>query len=347
MGPAGDLAEPTHYAALQHGAIFTEGLTGLREMPPTGAFYCMMGPKHAGGPYSEGRAFAIVGNPLASLLIDAARGRRVVDLSVTNSIDHPITWPGWGIDRHREPYTKNDFLWSNRLKLYHHGHSMDSMAGTHLVPPAYALPAGPFDPNQYSPKVRGWLEEYQGRYGARGVSEVTTEKVPLAQTCGWSRVVDVTALTGTTDRTRWPASPEITVDLIRHDEARRGELVSGEIVIFRTGHTDRTFQPYAAGRACMVGPLAGESEGWPALGADAIAYLAGKGIQCVATDAPNLGGVDEKAALMTYWALGSRNMAGIEFLANLAALPNRAFFIFAPVKLAGCHGGPGRAIALY
>lgn len=347
MGPASELAEQTHYAAMQYGAIFTEGVMGLGKIPTTGAFYCMLGPKHAGGPYSEGRAFAITGDPLAGQLIESARGRRVIDLSVTNSIDNPITWPGWSIEQQRELYTKNDFLWSNRLQLYHHGHSMDSQAGTHLVPPAYALPAGPFDPGRYSSKVRGWLEEYQERYGARGISGMTTEKVPLAQTCGWSRVVNVEGLLGTTDRGRWPASPEITVALLREDEARHGGFRPGEIVIFRTGHTDRTFRPFAAGRACMTGPLAGDSEGWPALGADAVVYLAGKGILCVATDAPSLGGVNEKAALMTYWALGSHEMAGIEFLTNLSALPARAFFIFAPVKLADCHGGPGRAIALY
>ena len=39
MGPIPDLAEPTHYAALKHGAIFTEGATGLGQLPTTGAFY--------------------------------------------------------------------------------------------------------------------------------------------------------------------------------------------------------------------------------------------------------------------------------------------------------------------
>ena len=176
---------------------------------------------------------------------------------------------------------------------------------------------------------------------------MTTEKVPLAQTCGWARVVDVTGLVGTTHPDRWPTSPEITIDLLQRDEAQHGGFKSGEILIFRSGHSDRTFHSRSAGRACMVDPLEGSSEGWPALGADAVVYLADKGILCVATDGPTLGGVDEKAALMTYWALGSRGIVGIEFLTNLIELPARSFFIFATVKLAGCHGGPGRAIALY
>ena len=76
-------------------------------------------------------------------------------------------------------------------------------------------------------------------------------------------------------------------------------------------------------------------------------YLAKKGIRCVATDGPTLGGVDPGSALKTYWALGSHDMVGVEFLTNLGSLPEDAYFLFAPVKIRGCHGGPGRAIALY
>ncbi len=47
MGPLPDLAEPTHYAGLKHGMIWTESAIGLGSLPSTGAFYCMIGPKHA------------------------------------------------------------------------------------------------------------------------------------------------------------------------------------------------------------------------------------------------------------------------------------------------------------
>ena len=52
-------------------------------------------------------------------------------------------------------------------------------------------------------------------------------------------------------------------------------------------------------------------------------------------------------AAMTYWALGSKGMAGVEYLTNVAGLPEGGYFVFAAVKIKGCHGGPGRAIALY
>jgi kynurenine formamidase len=50
---------------------------------------------------------------------------------------------------------------------------------------------------------------------------------------------------------------------------------------------------------------------------------------------------------MTYWALGTKEMVAVEFLTNIGELPAEAYFLFAPVKIQGCHGGPGRAIAVY
>ena len=114
-----------------------------------------------------------------------------------------------------------------------------------------------------------------------------------------------------------------------------------------SGWSDQYYRPLPAGAACMDEPLNGKKEGWPAPGPDAIAYLAKKGIRCVAPDAPMRGGVDPKQALMTYWMLGSRGMVGVEALTNLNSMPADAYFLFAPIKVRDCHGGPGRAIALY
>ena len=347
MGPIPDLAEPTHFAGLKYGMIWTEGATGLGKLPATGAFYCMIGPKHAGGPYGECRALAVVGDPLAGRLIDSARNKRVVDLSVTLAPNLPVTWPGRGVGNHRHPYLKIDFLYAANLDLYHHTHMMDSHAGTHLVPPSYALPPAGFDNRQYAADVRAWLEDYERRFGPRGTSDATTERVPLQQTCGPCRVIDVTHRVGTSDRATWPASPEIRVAEIETYEKQNGDLKPGELVLFRTGHSDRHFKPMPAGSACMADPLAGKTEGWPALGPDAIGYLAGRGIRCVGTDGPTLGGVDPRRALETYWTLGTRGMVAIEFLTNLANLPDRSYFLFAPIKIRDCHGGPGRAIGLY
>jgi kynurenine formamidase len=97
----------------------------------------------------------------------------------------------------------------------------------------------------------------------------------------------------------------------------------------------------------MADPLNGKTEGWPSPGPDAVMYLAKKGIRCVGTDGPTLGGTNSQKALLTYWALGTNGMVGIEYLTNLEQVRQRAYFLFAAPKIQNCHGGPGRAIALY
>ena len=344
MGPLGGLAEPTHFAGLKHGMIWTESAIGLGGLPKTGAFYCMIGPKHAGGPYSEGRAFAVVG-PLAKRLIASSRKKSVVDLSVTLADDLPTSWPGKGVGNHRQPHMTIRFGMNPNTKTAFPMQMMDSHAGTHLVPPAYALPPKGFDDATYAPEVRAWLREYEKNYGPRGTSDVTTEKVPIEQTCGTARVIDVKHLLGTTKKESWPASPEISVADLRAYEKKEGALVPGDLVIFQSGWSDKYYKPLPAGNACTDDPLNGKSEGWPAPGPEAIAYLAGKGVRCVGTDAPTLGGVDDKRALMTYWLLGGKGMVGVEFLTNLGGLSKGAYVVFAAIKVRDCHGGPGRAIA--
>ncbi len=348
MGPLPDLAEPVHFAGLKHGMIWTESAIGLGALPTTGAFYCMIGPKHAGGAYGEGRAFAVVGNPLAKRLIESARKKNAVDLSVTLAENWPITWPGSGVGNQRQAYSRILFGFNPNLKKPFEMYMMESQTGTHMVPPAYALPTKGFNNNQYSPEVRNWLQEYETLYGPRGFSDITTEKVPISQTCGPARVIDVTNRVSTLNKTNWPGSPEIRPFDIQEYEKTNGALKEGDIVLFRTGYSDRFFKPFPEGKAFMEDPLNGLSEGWPSLNPEAVLYLASKGIRCVGTDGPTLSGVETKRALWTNWAMAGSGMVGIEFLTNLKSLEKRnAYFLFAPVKVRDCHGGPGRAIALY
>jgi kynurenine formamidase len=199
---------------------------------------------------------------------------------------------------------------------------------------------------EYSPAVAGWLQEFEQKYGPRGSSEMTTDRVPLGWTCGPIRLIDARGLVGSTDKTAWPASPEITPAHIQAAEQADGALKAGDVVVFFTGHLDRYLHPAPEDTGVWSGPLAGKTEGWPAPGPDAIIYLKSKGIRCVATDAPDLGGVEPRRALMTYWALGSREMVGVEFLHNLAQAPRGGFFLFAALKIRDCHGGPGRAVVV-
>lgn len=344
MGPLPTLAEPTHYAGLKYGMIWTESATNLAQLPDTGAFYCFLGPRHKDGPYGEGRAFAIVGGALPDRLINSARDKRAIDLTPVMAQGLPLTNPGSGAGQHRQPYLKVDFLYSEYLDLWHHCHLMDAMAGAHLVPPAFAIPSGEV-PIDYSPQVRGWLDEYERLFGKIGVSSMTTDQVPISWTCGNARVIDVTSLKGTTDKSAWPDSPQITPRLIEGFEKTDGPLQRGDIVLFRTDHVDLHLKPDDP--EMWSDPLNGKSEGWPALSPEAVMTLRARGIRCVGTDAPDLGGVNPKRSLMMYWTMGRSGMVGVEFLSNLKSIPKGGYFLFAAVKVRGCHGGPGRAIVLY
>lgn len=347
MGPLPNLAEPTHYAGLKYGMIWTEGATNLGALPATGAFYCLLGPRHKDGPYGEGRAFSIVGGELPKRLIASCRNKNAIDLSPILSPHAALTSPGIGTGNHRQMYLKIDFLYAEYLDMWHHAHLMDSMTGTHLVPPTYALPVQNEQPT-YAPEIRGLLQEYEAKYGKRGTSSMTTEQVPISWTCGEARVIDVRSLVGTTEQRQWPASPEIKVSHVQAFEEEHGALKTGDVVIFQTDHIDTYLTSAPVNQTLWLDPLNGKSEGWPAPDVDTIVYLKEKGIRCVATDAPDLGGVDPRRALMTYWALGSREMVGVEFLHNVSSIPRKnAYFLFAAVKIHNCHGGPGRAIVLY
>ncbi len=157
MGPLIDLAEPTHFAGLKHGMIWTESATGLGALPATGAFYCILSPRYAGGAYGEGRAFAVIGDPLARRLIDSARTQRVVDLSVNLADDLPLAWPGAGVGHHRQPFVTIKFGYNPNTRLPFDMHMLDSHTGTHLVPPSYALPDEGFDDRTYASEVQEWL----------------------------------------------------------------------------------------------------------------------------------------------------------------------------------------------
>ncbi len=123
-------------------------------------------------------AFAVMGDPLARRLIDSAKKRNVVDLSVVLSDDLPVWWTGAGVGHHRQPFVTIKFGYNPNTRLSFDMHMLDSHSGTHLVPPSYALPDAGFDDRTYSPEVRDWLAEYEKKYGRRGPRHRSARKAP-------------------------------------------------------------------------------------------------------------------------------------------------------------------------
>ena len=94
-------------------AVHTEGLINL-DRTPDGSVYIALPVKHENSPTVETRAVAITNPTLASRLLEAVKAKRVVDLSVTLSMEHPVWWPGRGVGRHVFPYTR----WCSRSTTF-------------------------------------------------------------------------------------------------------------------------------------------------------------------------------------------------------------------------------------
>ncbi|MCY3714553.1 MAG: cyclase family protein [Gemmatimonadetes bacterium] len=354
-GPDGMYVNPlaleSHLGHFKHGAVHTEGLINL-DRTPNGSLYIALPVKHENSPTVETRAVAITNPDLAARLLEAVKSKRVVDLSVTLSMDRPVWWPGRGVGRHVFPYSRvqpvNYFdgpfgpYWVNT-------HFMDAHTGTHVDPPAHYGPPPGFDTGRYDETVRAALREFEAEHGPLKRTEMTTEKVPLHHFMGPARVVNVQHRVGTTSWDDWPASPAITLDDVRRHEDLYGEIEDGEVVLFHTGHTDTHFRRFirVVMEQTVKAPLDGQSEGWPAPGAEVIAYLAGKGVKHVGIDTPDMGSVDPVESMKTHWTAVNHDMIFTEYLIGVGQLPPKgAFFIFLCPHLENNHGGPGRAIAI-
>jgi kynurenine formamidase len=347
IGPASPVAIDTHVAGLSKGLIYTENLIRLGALPATGSFVAMLGAKHAGGSGGEARVVAVLEPEAAERLNRAARRQQVVDLSVLLREDLPVWWPGAGVGNSRMPYLSRTLhSWDQPGgPAFVRTHILDSHTGTHLVPPAYALPEPGFDRDRYDEETRRELHRFEERFGRIGSSRRTADRVPLDWLIGPARVVDVTHRVGTAAPK--PKSPRIEVADIEAHERAHGRIRRGQIVIFHSGHSDRFFAPFPHGNRCIADPINGLAEGWPAPTAEAIFYLADRGVRCIGTDAPRMGASEARRSASAYWAAGSRDVCLVELLIGVGQLPAvGAYFVFAPVKIRGSHGGHGRALAL-
>ena len=352
MGPLPNLAVATHQAGGSRGLVWVECATNLGSLPATGAFVVILAAKHAGGSGGECRMIAVTEPARAAQLIALAKARSVVDLSVTLAEDLPIVWPGWGPGEEGGRYISkvlNAFS-KERGPFFALGHLFDSCAGTHVVLPSASLPVDRAAIAAADPGVREAVAAFESRHGPLGTSNLRIAEAPLETMMGPAHVVDVRTVVGTaTFAEGRPAGPLVTREFLeRHSTAR--PFRAGEVVIFFSGHTDRHLAPLPAAptiEPCLAGPLAGAAEGWPAVSAEAVAWLAERGVRCVGTDGPTLGGVDPRNAREVDWLAASKGLVVVEMLCGLDAVVDRdAFFMFAPIKIAATRGGYGRALAL-
>jgi kynurenine formamidase len=255
---------------------------------------------------------------------------RFIDLSVLISEELPCWWPThlpfqhktwcWFIDRDTPaghlsgrfgPYTTRWML-------------MDEHTGTHFDAPAHFLP----------PPGAGVAHEHP-------LGATTAEQVPLSQLSGRPRVMDVRHLVGTSAPGE---SPLIDAAQVQAWEAEAGPLLHGDVLLLRCDWDDR-YLPGAEGAAYAHDPIVARSiPAWPAPTPDMATYIAGRGVRCLGTDAPSIGAAQDGQPVHVA-GLGA-GLVYLECLANLASIPTDdpgATFFFAPIKVRGGTGAPGRA----
>jgi kynurenine formamidase len=256
---------------------------------------------------------------------------RIVDLSLLVAEELPAWWPThlpfqhktwcWFADLEtpigeatgsRGPYTTRWML-------------MDEHTGTHVDAPRHFLP----------PPGSGLPD-------AHPLGAVTVEQIPLQQLMGPARVMDVRDLVGTAGN---GVSPEITLDRVRAWEEHTGGLRAGEVLLLRSDW-DTRYLPAPEGSGYVHDVIVMKSAaGWPAPTPEMARYVAERGVRCLGTDAPSVGPAQDGRPVHVA-GLGA-GLVFLECLANLRSIPAAgAFFVFAPIKVKGGSGAPGRAFAL-
>jgi kynurenine formamidase len=243
----------------------------------------------------------------AANLVRLMQAATVVDLSVTTGVDWPCSPPE---GQPPAQFLLNTYTWP-RGPFLEYVQVHDDHTGTHIDAPAHFTPGG-----------------------------ATIEQLPLEQFMGPAAVVDVRHLIDAApagEKTHLAASPVITADLLHDWEEEHGAFQPGEVVLFRTGWSDRYYRPLPEGF--------GYDRSHPAPGEDAIVHLHERGVRHIGIDARGIGLMQDDYS--PHWAALGRGMVATENLTNLGELPTRgAFFLFLPHKFAGATGGLGRAIAL-
>ncbi len=255
----------------------------------------------------------------------------VIDLSLLISEELPGWWPthmpfqhktySWFADRETEVGRVLGHLgpYSTRWML------MDEHTGTHFDAPAHSVPP-----------------PGSGLPGEHPLGALTGDRVALDRLIGAARVMDVRGLLETTGP---GISPMITADHVRAWEREAGALRDGEVLLLRSDW-DARYLPGTDGTGYAHDVIVTrQAPGWPAPDLDMARYVAERGVRCVGTDAPSIGASHDGQPL--HVAGFTAGLVFIECLANLVAIPPEgALFVFAPIKVSGSTGAPGRAFVL-
>lgn len=166
----------------------------------------------------------------------------------------------------------------------------------------------------------------------------TTDAVPLESLMGPAAVIDVTAAAAKDPGYR------LTVDDVKAFEAEHGAIPAGAVVLLRTG-----WGAFWPDRARYLGddtPGDASKLKFPSFGAAAVEYLVStRKVAVIGVDTASIDPGDSKD-FPVHRAVGRANVAGLENVAGLDALPPVGAIVMAlPMKIGGGSGGPARIVA--
>ncbi|HET9328471.1 MAG TPA: cyclase family protein [Candidatus Eisenbacteria bacterium] len=168
---------------------------------------------------------------------------------------------------------------------------------------------------------------------------VTMEKIPLDRLVAPAVVIDVS------DAAAKDPDYRLTVADIQRFEKQHGRIPAGAIVLLRTGWEKRW-----PDRKAYFGddtPNDASKLHFPSYGAEAARRLVEeRGVGAIGLDTPSID-YGQSKDFIVHRIAAARNVAGLENLRGLSALPPTGATVFAlPTKIEGGSGGPVRAIAL-
>lgn len=285
----------------------------------------------------------------------AVSGGRVVDLTVTISDNYPAHWPfhppfkrwtmNWFSEKAGE-YGKNPLegaggpgdtvkgnVYQSVFPYFSQQYVIDDHTGTQIDYPAHFVPP-PGSGAEFASE-NGWM---------------TGDKYPPEKMMGPAVVIDIRSIL---NKAEGGKSPLITLDMIKADEAKNGDVKAGDVVLFYSGYDDLYYKPFPEGNRLAWQPLVvGDVPAWPAPTPDAVKYLADKGVTHMGIDSPSMGPAGhmyegKPMAQMTHVLFLDTGGSWTEFLRNIGQLPARgAYYIATSAKIVDMSGGLSRALAI-
>ncbi len=237
---------------------------------------------------------------------------KIVDLSLLVAPELPCTWP---VGMTQYLLTPNRVIGPgayNRDMVF-----IDEHTGTQFDAPAHFVP--PPD---------------SGLTGAGPMGKVTGDLVPVWQFVGEACVIDIS---DHLDDAKPGESFLIQPDHVLAWEQKHRKLGPGDIVLFRSGYTDRYYQPGAKYDRFVSSVLRNQTPGWPAPTPQTMKLLGERKVTAAGTDGASMGPVPTLAAA-THLAGAEYGLIWTECLTGLDQLPpTGAFYALLPNKHAAAR----------